>query len=761
MAESDDNLDLLKGDERIVREAKDRFQRCKDWESQSQTRFVNDLRFAHADPDNGWQWPNYLWSQRQDDPTGYKPRLTINKTRQHNLLIKNDIIENPIGIKVSPVGNEATFKAAQVWAGVIRRIERVSKSDDVYEQGAGFCIDGGIGYLRVVTDYINDDTFDQEIFIRGVKNPLNVYLDPDASEPDKSDANFGFVFEDVARDEFLREHPAEKDKVNTTPLNNGDGWIDQDHVRVVEYFRRTMKRDRLVLMKNPEDGKRIMARWSRIPAAIRAQIDDKTIIKEREILENTIEWFKIAADKILEKGTFPGRYIPIVPIIADEVVIEGKLDRKGHTRNLKDAQRMYNFWTSSAVEQVALQTKSRWFIPVGGSTNLETYYALINRQNYPFIPYNAMDEEGNPLPAPTPIEPPQMADGFIKGMMVAQNEFGMASGQREEKFGEAGNTISGKAINARVAQGDLATVHFKKALARAIRQVGVIILDVAPHVYDTRQIKRILQEDGSEQIIEVNPDAETAYQDVPADENSPDAEAVRAIFNPTVGQYWVEADAGPGYSTQRQEAWNAFVQIVSQNKELVATIGDIMFKNADFPGADEIAERLRRMVPPNVLGVGPDQATQIAMAQNQELKQLVGELTEKLAKQELELKDREKLRNIEGYRAESDRLKQVGNAMGDLGEDTMRPIVEKMVRQILSESQSPQDSGKPEEPDGDEGGAGAPAGGPAGAESTSPGAGGASGGQEAPPVPGARLAPDGQYYVPNPDGGYSQVVPNG
>lgn len=760
---ADDDLELLKGDAKIVQEAKDRFKRCHDWEATAQTRFVNDMRFAHADPDNGWQWPNYLWSQRQDDPTGYKPRLTINKTRQHNLLIKNDIIENPVGIKVSPVGNQATFKAAQMWAGLIRRIERVSKAGSHYKQASSYCIDGGIGYLRVITDYVDDHSFNQEIYIRSVKNPLNVFLDPDASEPDKSDSNFGFVFEDMSKDEFLREHPRDKDAVGTVPLDNDSNWwVDDEHVRVVEYFRRSMKRDRLVLMRDPEDSKKkIIAQWSKIPAEIRSQIDPDTILQERELMSHTIEWFKIADNRVIEKGTFPGRYIPIVPVVADEVVIEGQLDRKGHTRNLKDAQRMYNFWTSSAVEQVALQTKSRWFIPVGASTNLETYYALINRQNYPFIPYNAMDEEGNPLPPPTPIEPPQMADGFIKGMMVAQNEFGMASGQREEKFGEAGNTISGKAINARVAQGDLATVHFKKALAQAVSQIGVIILAVAPYVYDTKQIKRILQEDGTEQIIELDPNAEAAYTEIPNEGDTPDDEAVRGIFNPTVGQYWVEADAGPAYSTQRQEAWNAFVQIVSQNQELVNVIGDVMFKNADFPGADEIAERLRRMVPPNILGVGPDKAMQEAIGQNQQLKQMIAELTEKLAKQELELKDKEKLRNIESYRAESDRLKQVGNAMSDLGEEQLRPIIEQTVREILSKQNSPEDEEEGHgEPDGDEAGMAGPGQGAAGAESASPAAGGPIGGQE-PPVPGARLAPDGNYYVQNPEGGYSQVVGNG
>src|SRR5665213_744795 len=347
MADGDliENLGL-KGDEKTVAIAKERFQRCRDWESNAQARFQQDLKFANADPDNGWQWPGYLWTQRKDDPNGYKPRLTVNKTRQHNLQIKNDARQNKPGIKISPVGDEATFKAAQAWQNLIRDIERRSKATEAYDTAVGFQVDGGIGYIRVVTDYSSNDSFDQEIFIRRVKDPLNVYMDPDCNEVDNSDARFAFVFEDQPRGEFLIEYPDMRDELASAALGNQNGWMDENHVRKVEYFYKEQKKDRLVLMIDPaksidDPDNRIIARWNKIPAIIKRQIDPDTILQSRDIIEDAITWCIIAGDKVLEERPWPGKYIPIVPVIGEQTIIDGQLDRKGHTRNLKDAQRMY------------------------------------------------------------------------------------------------------------------------------------------------------------------------------------------------------------------------------------------------------------------------------------------------------------------------------------------------------------------------------------------------------------------------------------
>jgi hypothetical protein len=188
-----DDLAGLKSDEKIVKEAKKRFDRCVTWESDCRSRYKDDIKFVNGDADNGYQWPKGVMQVRQTDNS---PALTINKTRQHCLQIVNDAKQNKPGVNIRPVGREATFEAAQVFEGIVRHIEYMSGAEQVYDTATTFQVQGGIGYWRVITDYADAGTIDQDIFLRRVKDPLSVYLDPDINELDGSDARFGFVFED-------------------------------------------------------------------------------------------------------------------------------------------------------------------------------------------------------------------------------------------------------------------------------------------------------------------------------------------------------------------------------------------------------------------------------------------------------------------------------------------------------------------------------------------------------------------------------------
>jgi len=177
---------------KIVAEAKERFARCEEAESDFRKRFVEDLKFANGDADNGWQWPDQIRNAREGDQ---RPCLTINKTRQHNLQIINDAKQNKPSVKTLPVDGDADIEIAKILDGIIRHIEYNSHAEIVYDTATEFAVQGGIGYWRVVTEYAHDGSFDQEIFLRRVKNPLTVYLDPDIESADGSDAKYAFVFE--------------------------------------------------------------------------------------------------------------------------------------------------------------------------------------------------------------------------------------------------------------------------------------------------------------------------------------------------------------------------------------------------------------------------------------------------------------------------------------------------------------------------------------------------------------------------------------
>lgn len=655
------------------------FKRCGDWERDFRALFTEDIKFANADTDNGWQWPDRL---RQDRELDNRPTITINKAQQHCLMITNEMRENKPAIKFRPTGNGATYEACQIFDGLARHIEYISSAQVAYDTAAGFQVQGGIGYWRVLTDYIDNDTFDQDIFIRRIINPMNVYLDPDIQELDGSDAKFGFVFADLSKETFRQRFPKHAELADSQPetIFDEDGWWSDKHVRVAEYFRVEVTQDELLGFDL--DGAWVTMRKSHLGKLAKDMLA-KPGAKSRPIQVKQIKWHFIVGDEVIDTRDWPGIYIPIVRVIGVETVIEGILDRKGHTRAMKDPQRMYNYWSSSAIEHVALQGKTPWLTAVESIEELETYWETANNVNHAYLPYNALGDDGvTALPAPTKPAQPMMAQAYLDGMKIANAELMEVSGQFQAQMGEQGNERTGKAINARTAQSDKATFHYIDNFAVGVCYTGKIILDLIPKIYDTQRIVSIMAEDGTDFDVFIDPQAAQAFQV----KKNYQGQVVAQIFNPNVGKYSVQADVGPAYATRRQEAFNALVQIITQAPDLMNVIGDILMKNADFPQADEVARRLKRMVPMQALGEGPTKAEAALKEQVDSLTQLLQASLQTQAKDELSLKGKDELRDLDAYNAETNRIKVL---LGGLSEQDATMLVRQLVAQTLKTSLDP------------------------------------------------------------------------
>jgi hypothetical protein len=270
----------------------------------------------------------------------------------------------------------------------------------------------------------------------------------------------------------------------------------------------------------------------------------------------------------------------------------------------------------------------------------------------------------------------------------------MVSGQYQAMVGAPSNEISGTAIAQRQRQGDNAVYHYIDNQAKAIRQVGRIVLDLIPKIYDVARVIKIMAEDGSESDVHLVPNAPEAHQQlgpdgqpitpqqadaVTADPNVPNP---RVIFNPNVGRYDVEADVGPSFGTQREEAANAFAQIMAQNPAAFQVVGDFWAQNSDFPGADELAERLRRGLPPQYKADQPDPQLQ---AVTQHAQQEIQQLKQQLTAAQMQLKDKSEANAVDDYKAETDRLK----AVGTIDPASIQIIVRQMVEEMLNTSLTP------------------------------------------------------------------------
>lgn len=643
----------------IVKEAQERFARCQEVEDEFRRRFVDDVKFANGDSDNGWQWPDEIRSSRDGD---HRPCLTINKTRQHNLQIVNDAKKNKPSIKTLPVDGEADVEVAKIYDGIIRHIEYNSHSETVYDTATESAVEGGIGYWRVITDYAHDGSFEQEIFLRRVKDAMTVYLDPDIESADGADAKFGFVFEDISKDEFEAQYPGEEARDVNFPLDRtGNSWLDKDKIRVAEYFYKRAKQETLV--NHPMNGPMLLSDVED-PDEAKALVADPQVQK-RPVMVPAITWCKIAGDKVIDSKPWPGRYIPIVRVVGEERYIEGKIERKGHTRNLKDAQRMYNYMSSANVEYIALQTKTPFIAPAEAIQGYESEWNRANQDNLPFLPFNQFTENGERIDRPQREQPPVGAQAYLTGMQTAQQELMMASGQYQEQFGQPSNAQAGVAIQARQRQGDTATYHFIDNVARAIRYTGRILVDLIPKIYDTRRVLRIMGEDGTETFATLDPDQQHPVATPDGNPAPPEKERegqdIKLIYNPTIGRYDVTVEVGPNFETRRQEAFNALTQIMSQNQDLMKVAGDLLFKSADFPMASDVAERLHRTIPPAILGEGPSPQEQDMQQKMQHMGQMIEHLSQALqeARQGREQQDV----NIKAYDAETKRLQALGQPL--------------------------------------------------------------------------------------------------
>lgn len=589
-------------DEDIIEEARERFSRCAEFESDAREAWKSDMRFNYGDNTNNWQWSKVQYDSRT---SASRPCQTVNRVKQYSSHVINDALQNKASVEVVAVGDGASHKSAEIMEGIVRHIEYISNAQDAYKQATHDQVIAGIGYWLIETDYLDDESLDQEIYVKQIADALSVYIDPDVMRNSAGeDAKFAFIFSDVSRKELEKQYPDKEITSSTTVLNESDFdyrhiWTGQKRVRVVDYFRIVYEKDTLHVLS---DGDTMKESEAEDVKSLR-----RLSTKSRDIQVPKVERFKIAGDTILERTDIIGRYIPIVRLCAIETMIEGTLNRRGLIRDLIGPQQSLNWFTSGGIEYVAMQTKSSWIAPAECIEGYETYWKTANTVNHSVLPYKALDDEGNALPAPQRLDPPAYPGAFAEGRSAAIGDMQIVSGMTDAQMGAPGNERSGVGIDARQRAAANSTFVFPERLANALRHTGKIIVEWIPKIYDTPRVMKILAIDGTPTTIQVDPSQQQAHQPVDGlDAESISPQQVAHIFNPSVGKYDVIAECGPNYATRRQQAFDSLGDILAQNEGLAPSYMDIWAKTADFEYSDEIAERARNLLPPQALGTAPN-----------------------------------------------------------------------------------------------------------------------------------------------------------
>lgn len=596
-----------------------------------------------------------------------RPCLVVNRIPQFIHQVANDQRQNRPSIKVHPEDDQADVETAKVLQGGIRHIENASNADVAYDTAFDSAATGGFGFFRVNTAYTDPFSFNQDIQFKRLRNPMQAYLDPSHQEPDGSDANYGFVWEDLQQDEFKALHPnselAGLSNWNTYEAPT-DGWVTHECVRVVEYFEKEFREDTLLLLSDgstvlaseykeppqeetaehaPPMGEPMDEHGSPAPGMPQGQPQlpvpaRPTIVAQRKTKIPVVRWYKINGLEILEETEWPCEWIPIIPVYGSEYVVNGKVIREGVIRHAKDSQRMYNYWASAETETIALAPRAPFIGAEGQFEGHEKKWQNANRRNIAFLEYKPKTVAGQLAPPPQrqPFEPPVQA--ITQAKMFASDDMKATTGIYDSALGNRSNENSGVAIQRRNMQSQTSNFHLIDNLTRSLKHAGRIAIALIPKVYDTKRLMPVIDDEGNRKLVTLNfPFMEGGKQ---------------VVYDVTRGRYGVTVDVGPSFATKRQEAASFMQEMVRSYPPLMQMAGDLLVKNMDVPGSDELSQRIKKTLPPGLAEDDKD-APPIPpqmQAKMQQMGQMVQKLTETVHEQaqvietkKMELESRERI----------------------------------------------------------------------------------------------------------------------
>jgi hypothetical protein len=650
---------------KFLKDCVKKFNRAEAAEQKNRQAALEDLKFK-----NGEQWPDAI---KADRTMQKRPCLTINKMKTFVHQITNDQRQNRPAIGVSPVGDRADPETAKMLKGLIRQIERQSNADVAYDTGFDSAVSIGWGYWRILTEYEDEDSFDQVIRIMRIRNTFRIYVDPDSHEPDGSDMKWCFISDLLTRSEYDDMFPGKE----VSPWEEGTigdeykSWSTNTHVRIAEYFYFDDEERELLALSTGHIGYE-----DELADDVREaiELDPSLIVNTRKVMQKKIKWCKISSKDILDEQDWPGKWIPVIKVIGDEVDIEGKSNLAGIIRDAKDPQRMYNYWRTAETELIALAPKAPWIMEEGQVEGHEVRWRDANTKSFPYLLYKGVNIAGKPAPPPQRQPFAGSPDGVTKAAIAAAQDIQATTGIRfDATLQERMYDESGKALRELKRVGDLGNFHYVDNLSRSLRHTGRILIDLIPKIYDTPRVITILREDDSEERIKIDPSLGSPHGQTQGQDGK-----VQRLYNPKLGEYEVAVTIGPSYATKRAEAADSMLGFMKAVPQAGPLIGDLIAKNMDWPGAEEISTRLAAMLPPQLQGKDmqnfPPEARGMLMSLQHQLKELGGQHQKALAM----LGDKEADRDIQRDKIEKDFEAKLTKIAADMAKEMLGAMESKM-----------------------------------------------------------------------------------
>jgi hypothetical protein len=561
--------------------ALERYESAKEAVRKQHERMREDLRFSN--PSDPQQWPQEALDARKG-----RVCLTLDRTNQYIVQIVNEARKGRPGITTMPADSKGDIEVAKRLDGIIRHIEYRSRAAIAYDTAIEHAARCGLGWIRVVPEVVRPETNHQEVTIKRVHDPLSIVLDPDSTEPDGSDARFGFAETMMSKRAFKAAFP----KASEASWQGDDAsnrWATEDGILVCEYQVVEETKKNHIVIGSPEGDEIDLTEddYHELSQAIGYQ---PPVIRTFMGVERSVKWCKLNGNEVLEETTFPAKFIGFVPVVGFELWVDGERDLCGLTRRMMEAQRAYNYERSALVEAVALQPKAPVMTPMEAVAGHEKHWGQLNTGAPAYLPYNHASEDGAPIPPPQRLAPPTFPVAFAQGGQLALADLEGALGMFQSNLGAPNNSSSGKQERERKEQGATATFHFVDNLSRSIEQVGRIVVDMIPNLYDTKRQARILGIDGKNDQVDIDPSGPAIKK-----------QGGKVVsINPAAGSYDVRVVAGTNYTTQRAEAAERIADILQASPMVAPALLPALIKLQDWPEAEKISRMLLAMAPPEV-----------------------------------------------------------------------------------------------------------------------------------------------------------------
>lgn len=631
-----------------------------------------DLRFAA-----GEQWPDHIKAKRE---AAGKPVMTINRIPAFVSVIVGNRRMNEAAVKILPADG-GTKEGARIRQGLIRAIEQTSKATDVYNTAHTNQVICGDGAWQIVLDYADNDVFVQEPKIEAIPDALAVVWDHQSIECTGRDARHVFVEETLTKDEFQQAYPDAKlssfDMVGSWPTDvRRMGWYKDESYRVVSYWRMRSTLRTLALMQ----GNKVVdvtevpqSEW--MPFAIRHPQTGRPYVRRAP---------RVYAEQYITNGVelLEGPYhlpidrVPVFRALGWDIFAAGQRQRWGLVRFLKDPLRMHNFWRSVIVEKIMLAPKNVWLAGASAVEGRESSFRSSVYSDDPLLVYN--DEAGT---APTRIDPANIESAMLNEANITIQDVKDVSNLHEASLGMPSNEVSNVAIQSRQRIGETGTVLYQDNLNSAIEETGRVLNAIIPYVYDTVRTVRIVGDEDMPSIVDINGD------------NGVDV---------TAGKYFVTVTTGPSFATKRVEAQDSMLNMINAMPQTMTIAADKIIEAQDWPGADEIARRIRTQLPPGVVSdEDMPPALQQARQQANQLQQQMQELEMRTKMAELAMKESQ----AEDYRARAQQaLANAAKAMASIDLDTLEIMTEAestKLRDFLEQVRVAHEIDSPVTPEGD------------------------------------------------------------